>query len=142
MRRTAECACGRAHNSFVAVGKLLTKGALLAALVASTATLGCLGPHVVVLPTDRGVVADPRSPSCKLEFFRAKPDQPFEELAALHASGGDTFKNGPDAFLGALREKACELGADAVIVTQEYSGPGKQMNAVAIRFRAPSGMGQ
>lgn len=35
----------------------------------------------------------------------------------------------------ALRVEACALGADAVIVTRDYSHPGGTMNATAIRYR-------
>lgn len=61
-------------------------------------------------------------------------DRPYEELAALHAWGGDSFENGPRDFQDALRAKACELGADAVIVTQDLSAPGETMNGTAIKY--------
>lgn len=98
--------------------------------------LGYLGPRVVVLPSGTGVTAAPRSSDCKPDFFRTTPDRPYDELAALHAQGGDTFRDGPGDFQDAVRAKACELGADAVLVTQNFSGPGGTMNAVAIRYRA------
>jgi hypothetical protein len=63
-------------------------------------------------------------------------ERPYDEIAALHARGGDTFRNGPSEFQDALRAKACELGADAVIVTQDFTGPGGIMNAAAIRYRS------
>lgn len=98
--------------------------------------VGCLGPRVVVLPSGPGVTAAPRPSDCKPDFFRTRPDRPYDELAALHAQGGDTFKDGPGDLQDALRAKACELGADAVVVTQDFSGPGGTMNAVAIKYRA------
>src|SRR5574338_1206219 len=107
---------------------------LLPAVVAG-ASVGCLGPRVVVLPSGPGIAAEPRAPDCKVDIFRARPDVPFDELAALHAEGGDTFKDGPGDFQDALRAKACGLGADAVLVTQDYSGRGGAMNAVAIKYR-------
>ena len=51
------------------------------------------------------------------------------------ASGGDSFRNGAADFQEALRKKACELGADAVIVTQDFSGVGGSMNGTAVRYR-------
>lgn len=112
------------------------KRALLPAAIAAAASLACLGPRVAVLPSGSGLVAEPRSRDCKLDFFRTRPDRPYDELAALHAAGGDTFRDGPGDFQDALRARACTLGADAVVVTQDYSGPGGIMNAVAIKYRA------
>jgi hypothetical protein len=116
-------------------------GALVAFLVTAISS-GCVGPQVVVTPSGPGVVATPKPPDCQVEFFRTKVDRPYDEIAALHAWGGDTFKTGPDYFRDALRAKACELGADALIVTQDYSwgysGSGQgfaQMNAAAIKYR-------
>lgn len=97
--------------------------------------LGCLGPRVIELPSGPGVHAESKAPDCRLDFYRTKVDRPYDEIAALHASGGDTFKNGPEAFQHAVRAKACELGADAVIVTQDFSGYGGMMNATAIKYR-------
>ena len=118
----------------------------MAVVVIAVASSGCVGPRVIVIPSGPGVVAAPKPPGCKVEFFRTKVDRPYDEIAALHAWGGDTFKTGPDDFQDALRAEACEVGADAVIVTQDYSrsysSPGAsiaQMNAAAIKYRdAPS----
>ncbi len=109
---------------------------LLPVAIAAAASLACLGPRVAVLPSGSGLVAEPRPQDCKLEFFRTGPPRPYDELAALHAAGGDTFRDGPADFQDALRARACTLGADAVVVTRDYSGPGGIMNAVAIKYRA------
>ena len=111
----------------------------MALLVAAAASLGCLGPRVVVLPSGPGVTAHPKPSDCKLEFYRTRPDRPFDEIAALSAGTSDTFNSASGDFQEALRVKACELGADAVIVTLDYSGPDKPMNAVAIKYRAAGG---
>jgi hypothetical protein len=78
--------------------------------------------------------AERKQPGCMIEFYRTKVVRPYEEIAAIHASRGDTFHDGPDAFHRALQEKACELGADAVIVTQDYVGRGEVMDGVAIKY--------
>jgi hypothetical protein len=110
--------------------------ASLVGIVGAVLCSACIGPRVLVLPSGSGVVAEPRSSDCKVEFFRGQPPTPYEEIAALHAEGGDTFRNGPKDFQEALREKACQLGADALLVTHEYSGPGGTMSAAAVRYRS------
>ncbi len=102
-------------------------------LAAAAMSLGCLGPRVTVLPGSVHAQAKPQS--CEIAFLRTKVDRPYEEIAGLAASGGDTFKNGPAEFQEALRAKACELGADAVLVTRDWSEYGGTMNVVAIRYR-------
>ncbi len=111
----------------------------LLGLAATVASLGCIGPRVEVLPSGPGARAMPRPPGCKMEFFRTRPERPFDELAALLASGGDTGKREAADFHEALRAKGCELGADAIIVTTDYLGylgPGRIMNGVAIKYRS------
>ena len=114
-------------------------GGFVAVLVAAGSS-GCVPPQVVVIPSGPGVVAEPKPSDCRVEFFRTKVDRPYDEIAALYASGGGS--SGPDDFQDALRAKACELGADALIVTQDYSlgysGSGTyrgQMHAAAIKYR-------
>jgi hypothetical protein len=99
---------------------------------------GCTGPRVVVL-SSKAIEVQARSPDCTLDFFRTRVERPYDELAALHAEGGDTGRDGPADFEKALRAKACALGADAVLVTQDYTGRGGTMNAVAIRYRDAPG---
>jgi hypothetical protein len=105
-------------------------------LLLTTTTMGCLGPAVTVLPGSKP--AQPKPQNCEIPFIRTKVDLAYEEIAGLAASGGDTGKDRPEDFYRALRAKACELGADAVIVTQDYSQPGRgKMTAVAIKYRQP-----
>ncbi len=94
--------------------------ARIAGLSLAVACAGCLGPRVDVMKSGPGVTAEPKPSTCSVEFHRARVDRPYDEIAALHAYGGDTLKNGPENFQDALRQKACELGADAVIVTQIF----------------------
>lgn len=97
---------------------------------------GCLGPRLSVLRTGPGAGAEPRKADCDMPFLGVAVDRPFDEIAALHVEGGDTLRNGPADFHEVLREKACALGADAVVVTQDYTGAGGIMNATAVKFRA------
>jgi hypothetical protein len=73
-----------------------------------------------------------------VDFYRTLVDRPYDEVAAIRARGGDTFKNDDPDFREVIRAKACELGADAVIVTRDLAGPGELMMVTAIKFRAPS----
>jgi hypothetical protein len=81
--------------------------------------------------------AQPRAADCPIEFFRSKnPDRPYEELAGLHAQ----FGMSPGEVQEAMRVKACEVGADAVIITRDYD-PGSLhvaaiMTGTAVKYRA------
>ncbi len=116
-------------------GRAKRKAGSTATMVVAAMVAGCLGPRVDVMPSGPGVHAETRPPDCKIDFYRTKVDRPYVEIAALHAWGGDSFKNGPEEFHRALQEEACRLGADAVIVTQDYLGPGQVMDGVAIKYR-------
>jgi hypothetical protein len=78
--------------------------------------------------TDAGAALTlaPRPADCRIEFYRTKPpERPYDEVSTLHFSG----RAGAEGAQEALRAKACELGADAVIVTRDYvvvsgGGPG------------------
>lgn len=87
------------------------------------------------MPSGPGVTASPKAADCRLDFYRTRVDRPYDELAAIRASDGDTLKNNAPDFEEVIRAKACELGADAVIVTQDLLKPGGTMIAIAIRFR-------
>ena len=109
---------------------------------------GCVvHPTVVVIPSGSGIRAAPKQSDCKLDFFRTKTDQPYDELAALHVDilrdavplwndvSYDEVQTQVAAQLQeAMRMKGCELGADAVIVTQDFFPSGKRdfMNGIAI----------
>lgn len=113
-----------------------TRFGVVAGLSITALLLGCLGPRVTVLPSStEHVHAAPKAADCTIDFLRTKVERPYLELAALHAAGGDTFKGGPEDFHRALQAKACELGADAVLVTDDFSGYGGVMNVVAIKYR-------
>lgn len=113
-----------ARTKLVAVASLL----LLAA--------GC--GHVSVTDSGTGRRAAARPAGCTIEFFRAKaPESPFDELGTLHWEG---TLSGASAAQEAIRDRACQLGADAVIVTRDYvpytQNTSGFMTATAIKFRA------
>ena len=96
-------------------------------------TLGCQG--VSVSPSGNNVQTTSKATECSIEFFRTtKPDRPYVEIATL------SYPDGPGdlpAFKEQekIREKACELGADAVIVTREAARPTHLMIGVAIKYK-------
>jgi len=94
-------------------------------------TSGCVS--VSVMPSGSPVKATPRPNDCPIEFFRlAKPDRPFFEIATISAEGSRSTP--PAAEQEKIRQKACELGAEAVIVTRE-SAPQHGMIGVAIKYK-------
>ncbi|OGP66491.1 MAG: hypothetical protein A2W27_04550 [Deltaproteobacteria bacterium RBG_16_44_11] len=107
--------------------KLIT---ILACFLITTMS-GCVS--VSVMPSGSPVKATPRPNDCPIEFFRiAKPDRPFFEIATISAEGPRSTP--PAAEQEKIRRKACELGADAVIVTRE-SAPQHGMIGVAIKYK-------
>jgi len=112
--------------------------ALVVMLLAATALAGC-APWVTVMPSGTGVGAAPKVRDCRIDFFRTKVERPYEEFAALRVAGSTW--DGPEDLQEAMRTKACELGADAVFVTQEFLETEtagvvhRTMNGVAIRYR-------
>ncbi len=89
---------------------------LVAAALVLPLALGACG-CVKVVPSDADVKAAPRASGCEIEFLRKAPDRPYDELAELSTHVTNPPREGPEY---ALRAKACELGADAVIVTQSF----------------------
>jgi hypothetical protein len=86
----------------------------LAGLLALTA---CAGARLAVTDAGAALVLAPRPADCRVEFYRTKPpERPYDEVSTLHFSG----RGSAAAAQEALRAKACELGADAVIVTRDY----------------------
>jgi uncharacterized protein YbjQ (UPF0145 family) len=84
-------------------------GALLA-LIACASSSGIK----VIRTSDEKLVARPAD--CPLDFLQKAPARAYEELAQL-----ETHLTAPPADpREVLRPKACELGADAVIVTRNF----------------------
>ena len=98
--------------------------------------MGCT--RVSVTPSGNGVTAAPKPLGCTMEFLRTKaPDRPYDELASIDFQGSN-FHSATDAQKY-VREEACKLGADAVLITREFV-PGSMkrtsmMSATAVKYR-------
>ena len=79
----------------------------------------------------------PSRPSgCDVEFIRGRsPERPYDKVALIM---WESVWYGEQTALEDIRRRACDLGADAVIVRREYvdypGNPG-QVVATAIKFR-------
>jgi hypothetical protein len=89
----------------------------VAAVLLSFSLAGCAmgGVRVQNARTDLGL--KPKPDNCSLEMLDRAPARAFEEIAELDTHVTNVPKGGaPEA----LRAKACELGADAVIITLNF----------------------
>ncbi len=105
----------------------------MAGLAALLALAGCGAVKVTPLGPDAGIAPKPRD--CALEFLDKAPERPYGEMAELESHVTNVPRDGP---LEVLREPACRLGADAVIVTRNFviNYLGHTMVAgTAIRYR-------
>jgi len=108
---------------------------LAAALAA--AGLGCavpagyaLGGRLDVTDSGARVDAHPRPEGCEVAFLRMRtPDRAYDELATFHAFAAKTAA----AAQASMRDRACAIGADAVVVTRDFMGGA--MTGTAIRYR-------
>lgn len=105
--------------------------ALLVALVVT----GCAINTQVTRSSQKSFEAKPDS--CNIEFFRTqRPAGAYDEIGAIHLAG-NVMETAADAQ-EALRKKACELGADAVIISDEvYQVPnvGLRVTGTAVAYR-------
>ena len=84
--------------------------------LALLALTGCgAGVKVTRLGPDRGLA--PRPADCQVEMLYKTTTRPHEEIAELETHVTNVPKEGA---LSVLREPACRLGADAVIVTRNF----------------------
>jgi hypothetical protein len=107
-----------------------------AASTALLALAGCGGLGVKVTPIGPEAAFAPRPDGCAVEFLQKRPARPHDDLAELTTHLTVIPEAGP---LEALREPACRLGADAVVVTRRFviNELGHTLVAgVAIRYRA------
>jgi hypothetical protein len=81
-------------------------------------------------------MAPARKSGCAVEFLQQPPQRKYEELGGMYS-----YYSWVIDVQTALRPKACELGADAVIVTQDVvvvggrrGGEGKLVAGTAIRY--------
>ena len=88
---------------------------------------GCtVAPHITTDVTRIAPVAAPARPSgCDIQVFTQAPtDRKFEELAILNAATdtGSFTKKDLASVLPTLKEKACAVGADAIILRNVEQG--------------------
>lgn len=92
---------------------------------------GCIPPSVSVTPSERPVALAPRPSGCEIEFLRAgRPERPYDEVAVVNVKA---YRDDRAGTQEALRRAACTLGADAVLVTQEYVD--LYMSGTALSYR-------
>ena len=89
----------------------------LAAAAAVVAVAACSSGIKVVRTSDEQL--SPKPADCALEFLQKAPDRPYDEVAELESHVTSPPTGGRGA-LEVLRPKACQLGADAVIVTRNF----------------------
>jgi hypothetical protein len=82
----------------------------LVALWLGPAIAACGGVKVVPL----GAEIRPRPADCAVEFLEKPPARPYDAIAELTA----TTNPGDGEARQVLRRPACELGADAVVITR------------------------
>jgi hypothetical protein len=84
---------------------------------------------VYFIPADGGLVATPRPWKCKVEFLRNKtPNRPYEELGGLFARGSMD----PKELVEELNQKACRVGAEALLITRDFATELAQHPEIAI----------
>ena len=96
---------------------------------------------VSVRPSPSGFRAEARSKNCVVDFLRNPPERGYDEIAEVY-----TYYSRPVEPQDALRKKACDLGADAVIVARDFLiawecfGDRKLIAGIAIKYRdTPTG---
>jgi hypothetical protein len=110
------------HRSAVLLPLLLALGA-------------CAGSGAAVVPSGEASAAKPRD--CALEFLYKAPDRPYDELGEVTEH---TTTTTPEAAREALRPRACELGADALILTRHVvtNAYGHELvSGIAIKYTEP-----
>jgi hypothetical protein len=106
--------------------------ALILVLAVTLAPIGC--GSVSVNPAGARVESRPRD--CTVEFLRRAPERRYEDLGEMYS-----YYSWVVEPQDVLRERACELGADAVIVTRDFlvstvHGPDRKVVAgIAIKYR-------
>ena len=113
--------------------------AIFLALGVASAPLAC--GSVSVKPPSPAVKAESRPRDCTVEFLRAAPERTYDELGEIYSYYSRVVE--PQEV---LREKACELGADAVVVTRDFlvsnsKGPDRKVVAgTALKYRDVTGV--
>ena len=113
--------------------------AIVLALAVASVPVACGSGSASVKPSPSGAKAESRPPGCTVEFLRETPERKHDELGEIYS-----YYSRVVAPQDVLREKACELGADAVIVTRDFlisnRGPDRKLVAgIAIKYRDSTG---
>ena len=110
--------------------------AIVLALAVASVPIACASGSASVKPSPSGAKAESRPPDCTVEFLRAAPERKYDELGEIYGYYSQEVE--PQ---DALREKACVLGADAVIVTKDFlvsaeQGPDRKfLSGIGIKYR-------
>jgi len=76
-----------------------------------------------------GAAAPPKADDCHMDFFWTAPDRPYVELAAVRAGGG--IIHDYQTYQEVIRQQACRLGGDAVIIMLPFSS----REGIVIKYR-------
>jgi hypothetical protein len=127
----------------VAVGSLKMRLWILPGVILILFSCGATKTNVVDMGSGLRPQAKPKS--CTMQIFRTqRPSKPYHELATIESIGAAATSS--EAVNEDLKETACKLGADAIIITDVpgekpgcggYSGP--SVKGVAIVYQRPSG---
>jgi hypothetical protein len=97
----------------------MLRHATLACVAAALAACASGFSRLTVTPAGSALALAPRPADCKVEFYRTKsPDRGYDEVASLHFRG--TVFASAENVQELMRSRACELGADAVVVTLDF----------------------
>lgn len=113
--------------------RMRTAASLRAAALLALSLAACAGGGVTVRPGS--ATAPARAPGCRVEILYAAPARPFDALADLETHVTLPPRQGAPQV---LVPKACELGADALLVlkSQELNELGHVLLvATAIKYR-------
>jgi hypothetical protein len=100
------------------------RGALAAVLAAIALSIaGCFefevpAPSTTVSPMT-SVMRPAKAPDCPIQVLTTMPTTDFQQLALLDTWGDQSAKDVD--LLPVLKRKACEIGADAVVITSDKS---------------------
>ena len=92
---------------------------------------GCAG--VTVTPSKGATPAAAKDENCVVEFWPDRPERAFDELAEVKVSGVSRR----DYARELMRQKACALGADAIVGLHEaLAGDARPVEiGTAVRYR-------
>jgi hypothetical protein len=119
-------------------------------MCASTLRVGACSRGPLQAPATRmlesEVDAEAKPLNCRILYFRTqRPEAPYDEIAGLNLNVkagptvlGTTATTSQANMLDELRQAACHLGADAIVISKEdYDVPtiGSRVSGTAILFR-------